>query len=79
MRGILAGRRRLDVLMPLLYFVLMVLWLVWQRGAWLQSVAEAQNVLTVFRRVVQLTDIGFAFYWEPPKYWVALKMLMRWG
>ncbi len=67
-----------DVLMPLLYFTLLLLWLVWQRGIWLDSVAEAQNVLTVFRRIVQLTDIGFAFYWDPPKYWVAIKMLLRW-
>ena len=29
-------------------------------------------------RMVQLLDIGFAFYWDPPHYWVALKMLLRW-
>ncbi len=55
----------MDLLMPVLYFVLLALWLAWQPG-WLQSVAEAQNVLTLFRRMVQLLDIGFAFYWDPP-------------
>ncbi|BDA49886.1 hypothetical protein COCOBI_15-0140 [Coccomyxa sp. Obi] len=72
------ARRRVDLLMPLLYFVLLALWLAWQPG-WLRGLAEAQNVLTVFRRMVQLLDIGFAFYWDPPHYWVALKMLLRWN
>ncbi|CAL8472379.1 g11922 [Coccomyxa elongata] len=71
------ARRGVDLLMPVLYFVLLALWLAWQ-PEWLQSVAGAQNVLTVFRRMVQLLDIGFAYYWDPPHYWVALKMLLRW-
>lgn len=75
---LLAGRRRVDLLMPVLYFVLLTLWLAWQTE-WLQSVTGAQNVLTVFRRMVQLLDIGFAFYWDPPHYWVAIKMWLRWN
>lgn len=75
---LMPGRRKVDVAMPILYFTLLMLWLVWQRMNWLSSLSEAQNVLTIFRRVVQLLDIGVAMYWDPPKYWVLLKLLMCW-